>query len=85
METGVQKYPEPALKDLLSDPVMLAVLKRDGLDSLGRRAFDILWDETGVRSGKAEWISADLDAVDILKVIVATYWPVDDALVKSLY
>ncbi|WP_339633580.1 hypothetical protein [uncultured Sneathiella sp.] len=31
METGVQKYPEPALKDLLSDPVMLAVLKRDGL------------------------------------------------------
>lgn len=31
METGVQKYPEPALKDLLSDPIMLAVLKRDGL------------------------------------------------------
>ena len=31
MEPGVQKYPEPALKDLLSDPVVLAVLKRDGL------------------------------------------------------
>ncbi|MCF8465870.1 MAG: hypothetical protein K9G33_00555 [Sneathiella sp.] len=31
MEPGVQKYPEPALKDILSDPVMLAVLKRDGL------------------------------------------------------
>lgn len=31
METDVQKYPEPALKDLLADPVMLAVLKRDGL------------------------------------------------------
>jgi hypothetical protein len=31
MESGVQKYPEPTLKDLLSDPVMLAVLKRDGL------------------------------------------------------
>ncbi|WP_340151092.1 hypothetical protein [uncultured Sneathiella sp.] len=31
METVVQKYPEPALKDLLSDPIMLAVLKRDGL------------------------------------------------------
>lgn len=31
MSTGLQKYPEPALKDLFSDPVMLAVLKRDGL------------------------------------------------------
>ena len=31
MEPGVQKYLEPALKDLLSDPVVLAVLKRDGL------------------------------------------------------
>ncbi|WP_293960638.1 hypothetical protein [Sneathiella sp.] len=31
MEPGVQKYPEPSLKDLLSDPIMLAVLKRDGL------------------------------------------------------
>lgn len=31
MEARVQKYPEPTLNDLLSDPVMLAVLKRDGL------------------------------------------------------
>ena len=31
MEPGVQKYSEPSLKDLLSDPIMLAVLKRDGL------------------------------------------------------
>ena len=31
MEPGVQKYLEPALKDILSDPVLLAVLKRDGL------------------------------------------------------
>ncbi len=31
MESGLQKYPEPALKDLLTDPIMLAVLKRDGL------------------------------------------------------
>jgi hypothetical protein len=51
-----------------------------GLDSLGRRAFDILWDENGVRSGKADWVSEELDAVDILKVIVATYWPEDDPI-----
>ncbi|MCC3306512.1 hypothetical protein [Sneathiella sp. HT1-7] len=31
METGVRKYQEPALQDLLADPVILAVLKRDGL------------------------------------------------------
>jgi|TARA_R100000149_G_C5838835_1_gene111720 hypothetical protein len=31
MEVEIQKYPEPALKDLFADPVMLAVLKRDGL------------------------------------------------------
>ncbi|WP_334129533.1 hypothetical protein [Sneathiella sp.] len=31
MEFEVQKYPEPTLKDLFADPVMLAVLKRDGL------------------------------------------------------
>jgi len=31
MESGLEKYPEPALKDLFSDPIMLAVLKRDGL------------------------------------------------------
>ena len=55
-----------------------------GLDSLGRRAFDILWDETGVRAGKAEWISADLDAADILKVIVATYWPEDDPMQEKV-
>ena len=51
-----------------------------GLDSLGRRAFDILWDENGVRSGKADWVSEELDAIDILKVIVATYWPEDDPM-----
>lgn len=51
-----------------------------GLDSLGRRAFDILWDETGVRAGKADWVSEDLNAADILKVIVATYWPEDDPM-----
>ncbi len=49
-----------------------------GLDSLGRRAFDILWDENGVRTGKADWVSDDLDAIDILKVIVAAYWPEND-------
>ncbi|MZR30153.1 hypothetical protein [Sneathiella litorea] len=31
MEPNLQKYPEPALQDLLADPVILAVLKRDGL------------------------------------------------------
>ena len=51
-----------------------------GLDQLGRRAFDILWDEKGVRTGKAEWVSEDLDAIDILKVIVATYWPENDPM-----
>lgn len=55
-----------------------------GLDQLGRRAFDILWDEAGVRSGKADWISEDLNAVDILKVIVATYWPADDPMQEKV-
>ena len=31
MEPVVRKYPEPALRELLADPVILAVLKRDGL------------------------------------------------------
>ncbi|WP_288901155.1 hypothetical protein [uncultured Sneathiella sp.] len=31
MEPGVRKFPEPALQELLADPVILAVLKRDGL------------------------------------------------------
>lgn len=31
MEPGVRKFPEPALQDLLADPVILAILKRDGL------------------------------------------------------
>lgn len=31
MEPVERKYPEPALQELLADPVMLAVLKRDGL------------------------------------------------------
>ena len=52
--------------------------------SLGRRAFDILWDETGVRSGKADWITGNLDAADILKVIVATYWPEDDPMQEKV-
>lgn len=51
-----------------------------GLDSFGRRAFDILWDENGVRAGKADWVSDDLDAIDILKVIVAAYWPENDPM-----
>ena len=51
-----------------------------GLDSLGRRAFDILWDETGIKAVKADWITEELNAVDILKVIVATYWPEDDPM-----
>ena len=51
-----------------------------GLDSFGRRAFDILWDENGVRAGKADWVSDDLDAIDILKVIVAAYWAENDPM-----
>lgn len=51
-----------------------------GLDALGRRAFDMVWDENGVRAGKADWVSDKLNAVDILKVIVATYWPADDPM-----
>lgn len=51
-----------------------------GLDTLGRRAFDIIWSETGVRAVRADWVSEELNAVDILKVIVATYWPADDPM-----
>lgn len=31
MASAIEKHIEPALSDLLSDPVILAVLKRDGL------------------------------------------------------
>lgn len=48
-----------------------------GLNALGQRAFSILWDENGVAVEKADGISDDIKAVDILKVIIATYWPVD--------
>lgn len=50
------------------------------LDLLGRRVFDITWDARGVAASRAEWVSADMNAVDILKVIVATYWPADDPM-----
>ncbi|WP_373084993.1 DUF3261 domain-containing protein [Sneathiella sp.] len=55
-------------------------LKLAGVDALGRHAFDILWDTAGVRAGKADWVSDKLNAVDILKVIIATYWPADDPM-----
>ncbi|MEH6527891.1 MAG: DUF3261 domain-containing protein [Sneathiella sp.] len=48
-----------------------------GLDSLGRRAFEIKWDEQGLTSGRASWISDKLQALDILKVVITTYWPED--------
>lgn len=51
-----------------------------GLDSLGRRAFEIKWDEQGLTSGRADWASDELQALDILKVVVITYWPVDTEL-----
>ncbi|TNE33979.1 MAG: DUF3261 domain-containing protein [Alphaproteobacteria bacterium] len=51
-----------------------------GLDALGRRAFDILWDENGVQSMRADWVPEGLNALDILKVIVAVYWPKDDPM-----
>jgi hypothetical protein len=51
-----------------------------GVDSLGRRAFGIVWNETGIVSKKADWMTDDLQAEDILKVIIATYWPEDDPL-----
>lgn len=50
------------------------------LDALGRRAFDILWTGKGVEATRADWISEELNAVDILKVIVAAYWPADDPM-----
>ncbi len=55
-----------------------------GVDPLGRRAFDILWDDAGVRAVKADWISEELNAVDILKVIVATYWPENDPMQEKV-
>ena len=50
------------------------------LDILGRRAFDIVWNEKGVKTTRADWVPKDLNAVDILKVIVAAYWPTDDPM-----
>jgi len=56
-----------------------------GLDSLGRRAFEIKWDEQGLTSGRANWVSDKLQAVDILKVVVITYWPVDTELHRMFF
>ncbi|USG62623.1 DUF3261 domain-containing protein [Sneathiella marina] len=54
-----------------------------GLDSLGRRAFEINWDDQGLTSGRASWVSEELQALDILKVVVVTYWPQDTEVYRQ--
>jgi Protein of unknown function (DUF3261) len=51
-----------------------------GLDSLGRRAFDIKWDAQGLAASRAGWVSDELKAIDILKAVVVTYWPVESKI-----
>jgi hypothetical protein len=48
-----------------------------GLDSLGRRVFEMKWDAQGLAADKASWVAEELNAVDILKAVVVTYWPID--------
>jgi len=51
-----------------------------GIDALGRRAFSLHWDKDGVVAERADGVSENIKAEDILKVIIATYWPADHPL-----
>lgn len=51
-----------------------------GVDTVGRRAFDIKWDDQGLASSRASWVSEELQTLDILKVVVITFWPTDTEL-----
>ncbi len=48
-----------------------------GLDSMGRRAFSLIWNEDGVVSEKAAWMPDALTAEHVLKDIMLAYWPLD--------
>lgn len=55
-------------------------MQMTALDAIGRRTIDILWNEKGVQASRADWVPEALKAVDILEVIIATYWPADDPM-----
>ncbi|MDV7341032.1 DUF3261 domain-containing protein [Terasakiella sp. A23] len=57
-------------------------MKEDGLslialDSMGRRAFSVFWDDNGVTAQKANWMPDMVRAEYILKDIMMAYWPID--------
>ena len=48
-----------------------------GLDSFGRRAFSILWDQTGVSSTQASWVPKTIHTKEILNNLMLTFWPLN--------
>jgi hypothetical protein len=59
-------------------------LKVVGIDPLGRRVIDILWDSHGVTATRAAWAPEGLRARNVLADIVIAYWPgeiVESALI----
>ena len=45
------------------------------LDSVGRRAFNLHWSETGIQSGRADWLPTTLKAENVLSDIIMAFWP----------
>ena len=48
-----------------------------GLDTMGRRAFTVKWDDNGVHGEKAPWIPSELKGEHILYDLMLAYWPID--------
>lgn len=70
--------------------VLHAALKMDddrllllGLDQMGRRAFSLTWDATGVHVEKAVWLPEALEARYILSDLMYAYWPLENLVAQG--
>ncbi|WP_051609826.1 DUF3261 domain-containing protein [Terasakiella pusilla] len=71
--------------------VLHAALKMDedqllllGLDQMGRRAFSLTWDATGVHVDRAVWLPDALEARYILSDLMYAYWPLEKLVAQGL-
>jgi len=48
-----------------------------GIDGMGRRAFELRWDQNGVTTSKAPWMPKELKADFILRDIMLIFWPLE--------
>ena len=50
-------------------------LKVVGIDAFGRRAFDIIWDDSGILANRAFWLPEAVTARNVLADMVIAFWP----------